>query len=459
MASIALAASAATLGAAASASAAPTATWSCRGSAVEVQVASNARLAPVLSDRTPCADGSTGLPKTAEAVGLAPAVTAQTAYGRTSAQEPTAFPKDQRTAADAGVEGLQVKLLDGALTIGVDAARSAAGASCVAGVPTFAGTSTVAGLKINGQEVVLDGLLSSIVNPISASPLGAIVQVKLNEKITNAQGIIQRAAHVIVLPGVAGGAPLADVVIAESLVGSSSACDPTATNNNPPSGTGVPAAGTDTGNDTLPQVCPDGSSLDRDRGVCVISAATSGGQGVVVVGRPYAGPSGGRVVSLSQARKRYRSACLKGSGPKFAIIGTNGRDRITGTNRSDRILARGGSDDVGGGRGDDCVDGGTGSDNLSGSIGKDKLYGLSGNDHLNGGPGTDRLSGGSGNDTINAAFGQDRIFGGAGRDYINVATAGKPARVSCGSGPDKVRLNRNERKHVRGCETRYVLAD
>ncbi len=90
-----------------------------------------------------------------------------------------------------------------------------------------------------------------------------------------------------------------------------------------------------------------------------------------------------------------------------------------------------------GGRDDDCIDGGTGGDNLFGSIGKDRIYGLSGNDHLNGGPGSDRLSGGSGNDTINAAFGQDRIFGGSGRDDINVATAGKPAKVSCGSGPDK----------------------
>ncbi len=457
MVSTALATIAAALSAAAAATAQTTATWSCRGSAVEVQVATNDRLAPILTERTPCADSSTGLPRTAEAVGLAPSLKAETAYARTSAQVPTAFPKDQLVAAEAGVEGLELKLMDGALTIAVDAARSAAGGSCAAGVPQFAGTSTVAGLRINDEAVVLDGLLSSIVDPISASPLGAIVQVKLNEQITNASGIIQRAAHVIVLPGAAGGAPLADVVIAESLVGSSSACDPTATNNNPPPGTTPVNDGSDTNGENFPRVCPAGSSLDRDRGLCVISAAASQGQGIVVVGRPFSGPSGGRVVSLTRARKAFKSPCLRGRGPKFAIIGTNKRDRITGTNRADRILSLGGSDIVSGGRGDDCIDGGTGGDNLSGSIGKDRIYGMSGKDHLNGGPGTDRLSGGTGNDTINAAFGQDLVFGGSGRDFINVATAGKPAKVSCGSGPDKVRINRNEQRRVRGCEIVFVI--
>ncbi len=453
----ALAATTAALSAAATAAAAPTATWSCRGSAVEVQIATNDRITPIVANRTPCSDSANGLPKTAEAVGLAPAITAQTAYARTSAVDPMAFPKDQRTASDAGVEGLEVKLLDGALTIGVDAARSAAGGSCVAGVPQFAGASTVVGLKINGQAVVLDGLLSSIVDPISASPLGAVVQVKLNEQVKNAEGIIQRAAHVIVLAGTGGGAPLADVVIAESLVGSSFACDPTATNNNPPAGS--PVSGSGGGNESFPQVCPSGSTLDRDRGLCVITAAASAGQGVVIVGRPFAGPSGGRVFSLNRARKLFKSVCLKGSGPKYAIVGTNKRDRITGTNKSDRILSRGGNDEVSGGRGNDCMDGGTGGDSLSGSIGKDRIYGMSGKDHLNGGPGADRLSGGSGDDTINAAFGQDLIFGGAGRDFINVATAGRPAKVSCGSGADKVRVNSNERRRVRGCETMYVLRD
>jgi hypothetical protein len=31
--------------------------------------------------------------------------------------------------------------------------------------------------------------------------------------------------------------------------------------------------------------------------------------------------------------------------------------------------------------------------------------------------------------------------------------------VDCGAGRDKVRLNRNEKKKIRGCETSYVFLD
>jgi hypothetical protein len=446
MVSFALAVSGLTFTATATATA-TAATWSCRGSAVELQIAANSRLAPIVSDRTPCVTGDTGVPNAGEALGLAPLVTAQTAYARTSAKPSNVFPKDQLTGAEAGVEGLEVKLFNGALTIGVDAARSAVTGECVGGAPVINGASTVAKIRVNGQEIVLDGLLSSIVDPISNSPLGGLVQVRLNEQVKDAAGVTQRAAHVIVLAGEAGSAPLIDLVIAESKLTSESACDPKAANNGGGSGDG------------LPQVCPTGATLDRDRGLCVITADRSGGQGVLVVGVPYSGPSGGRVISLVNARKRFKSACLRGPGPKFATVGTKGRDRITGTNREDRILGLGGNDAIDGGRRNDCVDGGTGGDNLSGGIGNDRAFGMSGKDHLNGGPGTDRLSGGSGNDSINAAFGQDVVSGGSGVDFINVATAGKAARVDCGSGRDKVRVNRNERRRVKGCETKYVFAD
>ena len=80
-------------------------------------------------------------------------------------------------------------------------------------------------------------------------------------------------------------------------------------------------------------------------------------------------------------------------------------------------------------------------------------------DHLNGGPGNDYLGAGSGNDTINAAYGADRVFGGPGNDFINVATAGKKARVNCGSGRDKVRYNNEEKRYLKGCEVKYGLQD
>ena len=65
---------------------------------------------------------------------------------------------------------------------------------------------------------------------------------------------------------------------------------------------------------------------------------------------------------------------------------------------------------------------------------------------------------GSGNDSINTGFGRDRVDSGAGRDAINASTAGPAsARIRCGRGRDKLRININERRRHRGCETVYSI--
>lgn len=435
----------------AGAASAATAQWTCGADAAIATIAGQTPVNPITASRTPCAAQAVGLPQLTNAVGLAPSINAKSAYAVTDVKLAAGTPISQTIAGTAGVEGLTIQTASGTVVIGVGAAESVATASCKNGAAVLNGSSHVTGLTINGQTVTLDGPLTAITDAISGSPLQALITVKLNEQVKDANGLIQRAAHISVL-NVAGTAPLADVIIAQSRVSSSSACDPNADGNK--------VAGSSTaGNGNMPQVCPTGSSLDLARGVCIISAADSAGQGVVVVGVPYSGPSGGHVISLAKARQLYKSPCLSGSGPRYVTVGTNGRDHITGTNRQDRILGRGGSDSIDAGREADCVDGGTGSDSLAGGIGNDRIYGVSGNDHLNGGPGADRLSGGNGNDTINAAFGRDHAYGGSGRDFINVATAGPPATVSCGSGRDKVRINRNERTHTSGCEIRYVFND
>jgi len=430
-----------------------TATWTCGADAVVSSVSGMSPLNPITALRTPCSDQSVGLPNTTDAVGLAPGINARTAYAITSAKPPTGRPIQQTIVGAAGIEGLSLKTADGTVVIGVDAAQSTATGSCKDGKAVLSGTSQVTGLTINGQSATLDGPLSSIVDPISGSPLGGLVSVKLNEQVIQGETLVQRAAHIRVLSA-AGANPVADIIIAQSLVSSSSACDPNADGNKDPK------SGTEgNGLTNLKGVCPAGSTLDSQRVLCIIKASQSGGQGEIVVGRPFTGPSGGTVISLVNARKRFKSICLTGAGPDFAIIGTNGANRITGRNTADRILSLGGNDQVDGGRGNDCLDGGTGRDNLAGGIGNDRVYGTSGGDALNGGPGTDFLNGGTGNDSINAAFGADIIRGGSGRDVINVATAGPAARVDCGSGADKVRMNRNEFRRTRNCETRYVLDD
>ena len=458
------------------ASAAPaqavTAQWTCAGSAVRATVAGGEPVDPIRTDRTPCAASATGLPKTTEAVGLAPAIKAETAYAITTADPAGAKPKDTAIGATAGVEGLSLNSGQ-TVVIGVDAARSSATAACANGTPSFTGTSEVTGLTINGTKATLDGVLTGLLDPISNSPLGAIVDVRLNEQVKDASGLVQRAAHIKVLSAL-GEAPLADIIIAESRVSSSEACNPNADGNTDPASGG---GGTTTGQD-LGKVCPTGSQLDVARSLCIIPASASGGQGTTVVGPPFSGPSGGTVVALPVAKRRYKSPCLSGSAaPKFVVVGTSGKDRITGTNRKDRILGLGGNDSLDGGRSTDCVDGGTGNDRLSGGIGSDRLYGLAGrdimnggadndrlfagagNDALNGSSGNDLLSGGVGNDSINAAYGRDRILAGSGNDAINVSTQGPKATVDCGSGVDKVRANKKERRGMKGCERVFALDD
>jgi hypothetical protein len=58
---------------------------------------------------------------------------------------------------------------------------------------------------------------------------------------------------------------------------------------------------------------------------------------------------------------------------------------------------------------------------------------------------------------VNTAFGSDTVSGGPGRDAINAATAGPAARISGGSGRDTARVNRNERRRIRGVEVVHFV--
>ena len=429
--------------------------WQCRGSAAWTSVAGQNRVEPIVAngnintangaspDRAQCVNSETGLGNTPTQLGISPDfLGAVTGQARTAIVPELGRAIDQKPAAEGRVEDLTLLLGANGPTLGVGAANSVAAATCVSGstAPVFRGDSRVADITLGGTPIPLDRLaaeLTNLLNPI----LGAVVEVKVDERIQTANSLTIRALHVRVLRE-ASPAPLVDLVVGEAKVGANGpVCDPNAQN--------------DGSGDGAPRPCPAGSTYDQPRNVCIIPAGTGGSSlGEIIIGRPFQGPSGGTVIPLDVARKRFgRSPCLSGGGrPLFAIVGTNGRDRITGTNVADRILGRGGNDQISGGRGNDCLEGQRGSDNLSGSLGNDRIYGSTGNDHLNGGPGTDRLSAGSGNDSINAAFGGGLVLGGSGRDFINVATAGPPATVRCGTGPDVVRINRNERRRISGCE-------
>ncbi|MDX6720759.1 MAG: hypothetical protein QOJ63_3013 [Solirubrobacteraceae bacterium] len=436
--------------------------WQCRGSAVWASVAGNNRVEPIVAngnintakgaspDRAQCVNSETGLGNTPTQLGLSPDfLTAVTGKASTAIVPELGRSIDQKPAAEGRVEDLKLLIGAGGPTLGVGAANSNAAATCVAGslTPRFAGDSRVADITLGGRVIPLDELVKALadaLNPI----LGAIVEIKADERIQTPTSLTIRALHVKVLRGTT---PFVDLVVGEAKVASSGpVCDPDKQGDGPPKGPGGPS------------VCPAGAELVPATNLCVIKGATSGSSfGDIIVGRPFQGPSGGTVVPLDIARKKFgRSPCLNGNGaPKFAIVGTNKADRITGTNIADRIIGLGGNDKLDGGRGNDCIEGRSGGDTMSGGLGRDRIYGSTGKDHLNGGPDTDFLSAGSGNDTVNASFGRDRVLGGSGVDFVNIATAGPAASADCGPGRDKVRINRNERKKIRRCETVYVFKD
>ena len=437
--------------------------WKCRASPTYASVNGLNRVEPVVAngnintangvdpDHAQCAKAEAGAGNTATQIGIPQDVLgAQSAAATTDIAPELGRAIDQKVTSTAKVENLQLQLPAGSPSLlGVQAATSTASGSCSSGklTPNFTATSQVANLTVLGAPIELDGLVGALATALQ--PLGFLVEVKINEQIpvttAGSESLTVRALHVKVIRG--NGTPVVDLVVAESKVGANGpVCDPSKQNDGSnPSG-----------------VCPPGSTLDIERQVCIIAAGTGGSSlGEIIVGRPFQGPSGGRVLPLDVARRRYGATpCLSGSGaPKFAIIGTSRSDRITGTNIADRIIGLGGNDKLDGGRGNDCIEGRTGGDTMSGALGNDKLYGSVGKDHLNGGPGTDYLSAGSGNDTVNASFGRDRVLGGSGVDFINIATAGPAASADCGSGRDKIRINRNETRKVRNCEVRYIFRD
>jgi Ca2+-binding RTX toxin-like protein len=428
--------------------------WQCRASPSWTSVNANNRVEPFAAngnintangaspDHAQCARAEAGAGNTATQIGIPQDVLgARTASAITTIVPELGKAIDQKVGSAARVENVTLQLPQGGtIQIGVNAASSHAEGGCTSGkdVPTFTGGSQVVGLTLGGTPIDLDPLVNALDQLLQ--PLNAIVDIIPNEQIRTGDSLTVRALHLKVLTA-SGGTSLVDAVLAESKVGANGpVCDKDAQNG---------------GSGDNPAVCPTGATYDPARNVCIIPAGTGGSSlGEIIVGKPFQGPSGGTVLPLDVARRRFgTSPCLGGSGaPKFAIVGTNRADRITGTNVADRIIGLGGADRLDGGRGNDCIEGRSGGDNMSGGLDNDKIYGSTGNDHLNGGPGSDFLSAGAGNDTINAAFGRDRALGGSGRDFINIATAGPAASVDCGSGSDVARINRNEKKRNKGCE-------
>ncbi|MGH2917837.1 MAG: choice-of-anchor P family protein, partial [Solirubrobacteraceae bacterium] len=266
--------------------------WQCRASATYASVGGNDRVEPIVANGKPnttngqnpdnaqCADADVGAGNLLTPIGIPQAsLGLQTANARTKIEPELGASDTQKVSTLAKVEGLTL-----GAGLSIQAAVSAATGSCSGKTPVLEGSSQVVGINTTN----LDPLVQAIANLLSIAP--NLISVKINEQVRTANSLTVRAVHIKVLTPNTG-APLLDLVVAESKVGfNGKVCDP-------PSG----------------QICPPGSTYDADRNVCIIPGSSGSTHGTIIIGRPFEGPTGGTVVPIDIARRRFgNSACLRG---------------------------------------------------------------------------------------------------------------------------------------------------
>ncbi len=420
--------------------------FSCRASSARVTLLNALTVEPLVANSpdNPCKNDSHGVSSVNVLQTGAPAVNAGPAAVLTDSVFAPVQGAARGAAAVSDVQGVVIPTSAGQISV-VGPVTSSASYGCSNGKLVSASGSTLDILYVAGKAIAL---------PSPGAPmtiqLGGGSYIAINEKTTTATSITERVLHVH-LQGIA------DIVVGEAKVDYAGS-DPCAGSNGPPPNLNA---------------CPDGSTLDPVRLLCVI--ILPGGQ-IIIVGPPFTGPSGGTVLATSVARKRYGGPCLSGPGPKFALIATKVHGRVTGTLKSDRIVALGNFERVAGLGGNDCIDGrgrgqtlwdGSGKDRIYGGTGTTrigvangnvKIYGRKGSDWITAGNGNDLIRGGSGNSRIDVGLGKSHVFGGPGKNRIYAASG--HATVSCGSGRHNLAfLRRKPAKYAakHGCQKIVLL--
>jgi hypothetical protein len=346
--------------------------------------------------------------------------------------------------AVAAVDGVTIPSPNGNIVI-AGPIQATASYACVNDALVPQGTSTLNLISINGTNTpVAPGQPTTI-------DLGGGSFIAVNQKVETANSLTETVLEVK-LNG------LADIVIGEAKVTQS---------------VSSPCAGT-SGAPPVLEICPPGSTLNISAQLCEIVLP---GGGVIVVSRPFQGPSGGTVFPTSVVAKKYPGfPCTTGPGPKFALVATKRGGRVYGTPKSDRILALGAYERVAALGGNDCVNGNGAHLTIFDGNGKDRVYGGpaftrigvgNGNDYINGrsgsdwitaGNGSDTVIGGKGNSRIDVGLGKDHVSGGPGRNKIFAAANG--AKISCGSGKHNtadVRSAAAKYAKSHGCQSIHLL--
>jgi Ca2+-binding RTX toxin-like protein len=345
--------------------------------------------------------------------------------------------------AVAAVDGVTIPTSSGNLVI-VGPVQATASYACVNDELVATGTTTLNLINFQGKNIPLTPGQPTTIDLGGGSFIAANQQVKTATSLTETVLEVKLAG-------------IADIVIGEAKVTQS------ITN---------PCAGT-SGAPPVLEICPPGSTLNIGAQLCEI--ITPGG--VIVVSRPFQGPSGGTVYPTTVVAKKYPGyPCTTGPGPKYALVATKRGGRVYGTPKSDRILALGAYERVAGLGGNDCINGNGGHQTIYDGNGKDRVWAAAGfnriavgngNDYINGRTGSDWITTGNGNDTVIGGKGNSRIDVGLGKDHVyggpnknRIWGGAATAKISCGPGPNNsafVRLGAANYASHHGCQHIHLL--
>jgi Ca2+-binding RTX toxin-like protein len=346
-------------------------------------------------------------------------------------------------AATASVKGVVIPTSSGIITI-AGPVEADASYECVNDKTVGVAQSTLQVVDVNGSPTKLPTPgASTTIN------LGGGAYIAVNEKLTTPTSLTERVLDIHLANGT-------DIVVGEALVTQNGTNACTGTSGPPP----------------VLEICPPGSTLEVVQQQCVIFY----NGGTIYVSRPFKGPTGGTVIALGAARKKYHSPCLSGPGPNYALVATKRGGRVQGTPYSDRILALGAYERVAALGGNDCVDGKGGHQHLFDGNGKDRVWSSAGfnrvavgngNDYVNGRNGSDWITAGNGNDTVYGGQGNSRIDLGLGHDHVyggkgknRIWTGAHRTYVNCGSGKNNtafVRAGAAPYAKAHGCRHVHIL--
>lgn len=215
----------------ASAAVAAPANYTCRASALYVNLGGQGTVEPLVANRpeNPCKDDGSTVPSLSAKDALGPKTvdaTSQTAFALTNLAGAGGPAYQQTAASQSGVENLDLNLGGGQLHIQAQAAYATAGARCLNGKPDFPTYVKLIGLTINDMKIVggtdasipASSSLTGAFDQLSDSQLGGVITVRTEKTVKTATGATVEAARIELLKA-AGTTPLLTVVIGASKAG------------------------------------------------------------------------------------------------------------------------------------------------------------------------------------------------------------------------------------------------